>query len=93
MTQITLTHRIEELHELEASIEELKAEAETIRDQIKAEMSNQGLEEMTVGDYIVRWIDVLSSRFDTKRFKVEMGEALYKAYTKEVSSKRFTITH
>lgn len=93
MTQITLTHRIEELNELEASIEELKAEAETIRDQIKAEMSNQGLEEMIVGDYIVRWIDVLSSRFDTKRFKVEMGEALYKAYTKEVSSKRFTITH
>ena len=93
MTQITLTHRIEELNELEAMIETIKAEAEAIKDQIKAEMSDRGLEEMIVGDYIVRWVDVLSSRFDTKRFKTEMGEGLYKEYTKEVSSKRFTITH
>ncbi len=93
MTQITLTHRIEELNDLEVAIEELKVEAEAIRDQIKTEMSDRGVEEMIVGDYIVRWIDVLSSRFDTKRFKVEMGEGLYKEYTKEVSSKRFTITH
>lgn len=93
MTQITLTHRIEELNELEAMIEELKNEAETIRDTIKGEMAERNVDEMIVGDYIVRYIDVLSSRFDTKRFKTEMGEGLYKEYTKEVSSKRFTITH
>ena len=34
MTQITLTHRIEELNELEAMIEELKNEAEAIKDTI-----------------------------------------------------------
>ena len=93
MTQITLAHRIDELNELEAMIDELKNEAETIRDQIKDEMAERNVDEMIVGDYIVRYIDVLSSRFDTKRFKVEMGESLYKEYTKEVSSKRFTITH
>ena len=93
MTQLTLTHRIEELNDLEAMIEELKAEAETIKDAIKNEMADRGVEEMVVGDYIVRWVDILSSRFDTKRFKVEMGEALYKSYTKEVSSKRFSISH
>lgn len=93
MTQIALTHRIEELNEIEAMIEELKAEAENIKDVIKNEMTEQNLEEMIVGDYIVRWVDVLSSRFDTKRFKVEMGEKLYKNYCKEVASKRFTISH
>ena len=93
MTQITLTHRIEELTDLEKAIEELKAEAETIRDQIKEEMTQNNLTEMIVGDYVVRYIDVLSSRFDTKRFKDEMGVSLYQAYTKEVSSKRFSITH
>ena len=93
MTQITLAHRIDELNELEAMIDELKNEAETIRDQIKDEMAERNVDEIIVGDYIVRYIDVLSSRFDTKRFKVEMGESLYKEYTKEVSSKRFTITH
>lgn len=93
MTQITLAYRIEELQELEDTIEQLKLQAESIKDQIKEEMTNKDLEEMIVGDYIVRWVDVLSSRFDTKRFKTEMGESLYKEYTKEVSSKRFTITH
>ncbi|MBR4461302.1 MAG: hypothetical protein IKS51_01805 [Erysipelotrichaceae bacterium] len=93
MTQITLTHRIEELNDLEAMIEELKAEAEAIKDSIKEEMTIRDVEELTVGDYIIRYVDVLSSRFDTKRFKVEMGEALYKNFTKEVSSKRFTISH
>ncbi|MBQ9158948.1 MAG: hypothetical protein IJ136_06465 [Erysipelotrichaceae bacterium] len=93
MTQITLTHRIEELNDLEAMIEELKNEAEAIKDAIKQEMTDRNLEEMIVGDYIIRWVDVLSSRFDTKRFKTELGEDLYKSYTKEVASKRFSISH
>lgn len=93
MTQITLTHKIEELNELEAMVRELQAEVESIKDSIKDEMTERNVEELIVGDYIIRYLDVLSSRFDTKRFKTEMGEALYKNYTKEVSSKRFTITH
>ena len=93
MTQITLTHRIEELNELEAMIEELKTEAEAIKDTIKGEMTERGVEQMIVGDYIIRFTSCLTQRFDCKRFKEEMGEALYKAYTKEVASKRFSISH
>ncbi len=59
MTQITLTHRIEELNDLEAMIEELKAEAETIKDQIKDEMTARDVEEMIVGDYIVRFAFIM----------------------------------
>ena len=93
MTQITLTHRIEEYLDLEEMIEQLQAEAETIRDQIKDEMAERCVDEMNVGDYIVKNISITSSRFDTKRFKDEMGTELYKEYTKEVQSKRFTIIH
>ncbi len=93
MTQITLTHRIEELNELEGMIENLKADAEAIRDQIKEEMTNRGLEQMIVGDYVIKYLSVLTSRFDTKRFKEEIGESVYREYCKEVASKRFTITH
>ena len=93
MTQITLTHRIEELTDLEKSIEELKAEAEAIRDQIKDEMTSRGLEQLVVGDYVIKYLSVLTSRFDTKRFKEEIGESVYREYCKEVASKRFTITH
>ena len=68
-----------------------KAEAETLRDAIKQEMLNQNLEELTAGQYIVRWTSVLSQRFDSTAFKKVMPE-VYKAYTKQVSSRRFTIS-
>ena len=83
--------KIEELKELEALIEEATAEANTIRDSIKAEMVARNTEEMNLGKFIVRFTAVLSSRFDTKRFKEAFGEDVYKAYTKEVSSRRFSI--
>lgn len=93
MTTNMMIRKIETLSEVEQMIEELKAEAEAIKDSLKEVMTINGCDEMSVGDYVVRYTDVLSSRFDTKRFKEEMGADLYKAYTKEISSKRFSIAH
>ena len=93
MTQITLLNKIEELNELEAMIEDIKVQAEAIKDDIKNEMTERNVDEMMVEDYIVRYIDVLTTRFDTKRFKEQLGEATYNAFTKQVSSKRFSIAH
>ena len=92
MTQITLTHRIEELNDLEAMIEELKNEAEAIKDQIKQEMSDRGTDELVVGDYVIRYTQVLTSKFNTKSFKEDYLD-LYKAYLKQTESRRFTISH
>lgn len=86
-----ITSKIESLRELEDLIEEAKSEAEALRDEIKAEMLNRNTEELEAGQYIVRWTSVLSQRFDTTAFKKVMPE-VYKAYTKQVSSKRFTIS-
>ena len=91
MSTHELTAQIESLRALEELIEEAKAEAETLRDAIKQEMLNQNLEELTAGQYIVRWTSVLSQRFDSTAFKKVMPE-VYKAYTKQVSSRRFTIS-
>lgn len=63
----------------------------TIRNEIKAEMDARELEKMIAGQYIVRYTTVLSNRFDIMAFKKVMPE-LYKAYTKQVSSRRFTIS-
>ena len=41
MSTIEITSKIEALKELEALIEEAKAEAETLRDEIKTEMLNR----------------------------------------------------
>ena len=90
MSTNEITSKIEALKDLEALIEEAKAEAETLRDEIKAEMLNRNTEEMEAGQYIIRWTSVLSQRFDTTSFKKVYGD-LYKEYTKQTASRRFSI--
>ena len=91
MSTTELTAQIESLRALEELIEDAKTEAETLRDAIKQELLSREVEELSVGQYIVRWTSVLSQRFDTTAFKKVMPE-VYKAYTKQVSSRRFTIS-
>ena len=91
MSTIEIQAQIESLKALEELIEEAKAEAETLRDSIKQELLNRNTEELTAGKYIVRWTSVLSQRFDSTALKKVMPE-VYKAYTKQVSSRRFSIS-
>ena len=91
MSKIELLAKIELLNKYEAMVEEMKAHADTIRNEIKAEMEASELEEMIAGQYIIRYTSVLSNRFDSTAFKKVMPE-IYKAYTKQVSSRRFTIS-
>ena len=90
MSTIEITSNIEALTDLESLIEEAKAEAEALRDEIKTEMLNRDTEELEAGQYIVRWTSVLTQRFDTTAFKKVMPD-VYKEYTKQVSSRRFSI--
>ena len=90
MSTNELTTKIEALLEWERLMEEAKAEAEAIRDEIKQEMLNRDTEELEAGAFIVRWTSVLTQRFDTTAFKKVMPE-VYKAYIKQVSSRRFSI--
>lgn len=91
MSRNELIAKIEALNEWEAVIEEAKAEAEAIRDSIKQEMLERETEELTAGQYIVRYTNVISNRFDTTSFKKSYGD-LYKAFTKQSASRRFTIS-
>ena len=91
MSANEITTKIEALRELEELIEEAKVEAESLRDEIKAEMLSRNTEEMSVGQYIVRFTSVLSNRFDTTGFKRAYAD-LYKEYTKQTASRRFTIS-
>ena len=90
MSTVEITSKIEALKDLESLIEEAKAEAEALRDEIKTEMLSRNTEELEAGQYIVRWTSVLTQRFDTTAFKKVMPD-VYKAYTKQVSSRRFSI--
>ena len=90
MSNNEIIKKIEALAEWETIIEDAKAEAEAIRDMLKAEMLEQNTEELEAGAYIIRWTSVLSNRFDSTAFKKEHAD-LYKSFTKQVASKRFSI--
>ena len=90
MSTNDLVIKVEQLKELENLLEEVKVEAEAIRDEIKQEMMARDTEELEAGQYIVRWTSILSNRFDTTAFKKVMPD-VYKAYTKQISSRRFSI--
>ena len=91
MSKIELLAKIELLNRYEAMMEEIKGEADKVRNAIKAEMEAREVEELIAGQYIVRYTSVLSNRFDSTAFKKVMPE-LYKAYTKQTASRRFTIS-
>ena len=90
MANNELLSKIEALNEWEALMEEARAEADAIRDSIKQEMMERDTEELECGQYIIRYTSVLSNRFDTTAFKKTYGD-LYKAFTKQTASKRFSI--
>ncbi len=90
MSMNELEKKIEELKEWEALLDEAQKAVEGLRDEIKAEMVEQEAEELQCGKYIVRWTSVLSNRFDSTAFKAVYAD-LYKKYTKQVKSKRFSI--
>ena len=90
MSTIDLEGYVEKMQEWDAIAEEAKAEADALRDKIKAEMLARDTEELEAGRYIVRWTPVLSSRFDTASFKKQYGD-LYQSFTKQVASRRFSV--
>ena len=93
MSRNELIAKIETLQTLEAPYRRnqsrsLKPSATVSRQRWK----QPDAEELSAGGYIVRWTSVLTTRFDTKSFKEKFGEEVYKAFTKQVSSRRFSIS-
>lgn len=91
MSRTEIESKIEQLNEWEAIRAEAEQEAEALRDEIKAEMLMRDTEELTAGKFIVRWTSVLTNRFDSTAFKKEYND-LYQAFTKQISSRRFSIS-
>lgn len=90
MSTNQITSKIEALLEWEQIMAEAKEEADALRDELKQEMLLRNTEELSAGQYIVRWTSVLSQRFDATAFKKTMPE-VYRSFLKQVTSRRFSI--
>ena len=91
MSRNELVAKIEALNEWEQLMEEAKAQAEAIKESLKDELLERNVEELEAGSYIIRYKTVSTSRFDSTAFKKHYTD-LYKAFLKQSTSHRFTIS-
>ena len=85
MSTNELEMKCQELRELQRLIEEAQAEAETIKDAIKAHMGDS--ETAYAGEYKITWKPV---RIDTTALKKAMPEVA-QAFTRQTTARRFTL--
>lgn len=88
MSTHELENKIRELRQLQALAEEAQAEAENIKDTIKAIMGD--MEELRAGEYKVTWRAVKSARIDTNALKTELPEVAER-YTVQTTARRFLV--
>lgn len=77
-----------ELRQLLALIEEAQAEAESIKDELKAAMGDN--DTMQAGEYKITYKTVTSSRIDTTALKKALPDVA-QAFTKESTTRRFCV--
>ena len=80
--------KVRELRQLQALIDEAQAEAEAIKDAIKAAMGDS--EALRVGEYSITWKPVTTARIDTGALKKALPDVAA-AFTREVTARRFCV--
>ena len=88
MSTTELEMKIRELRQLQQLIEEAQAEAEGIRDVIKAHMGDT--EELRAGEYKITWKPVTSSRLDAAALRKALPDAA-QAFTRQTTTRRFCV--
>ena len=77
-----------ELRQIQTLIEEAQAEAEAIRDAIKAAMGDS--EAVQAGEYKITWKPVKTARIDTTALKKALPDVA-QAFTRETTTRRFCV--
>ena len=80
--------KVRELRQLQALIDEAQAEAEAIKDTIKAAMGDS--EALRVGEYSITWKPVTTVRIDTSALRKALPDVAA-AFTREVTTRRFCV--
>ena len=90
MSNTELNRKLRELKELKIMQDELQSEIDSLQDEIKGYMTAAQIDTLNIDVFKVTYKEVTSSRFDSTAFKKQHSE-LYKSFTKQVASKRFSV--
>ncbi len=91
MTMTSLDPKATRLRELLMQIEDLEAEADAIRDEMKAAMIDSGDETISGTGWKATWKPVTSSRIDTTALKNALPD-IAERFTKTSTTCRFCFT-
>lgn len=91
MSRFEIEAMVREYKGIEKMVGELTGKMNSIEERIKREMVERDVPELVCSAGVVRFIDVLSTRFSGTFFKKIVGADVYKMFCREVASKRFTI--
>ena len=90
MTLQEIENKIKEYKELQRMAEELNAEMDKIKDELKAEFEKEHTDTITTNCYKVTYKTVTTKRVDTTALKKNMPDVAER-FTKATTAKRFTI--
>lgn len=83
-----LESKCRELRQLQALIDEAQAEAEALRDTIKAAMGSQ--ETVQAGEYRITWKPVTSARLDAAALRKALPDVAER-FTRTTTTRRFCV--
>ena len=90
MSEQNLLSVIREIKEYQIMLDELESTIEGLKDQVKAHMTQSGIDKMTVDIHKVSYTPVSTTRIDTTALKRDMPEIATR-YSKTSESRRFQI--
>ena len=88
MSTSEIESKVRELRQLQALIEEAQAEAEGIKDAIKAAMGDS--EELRAGEYRITWKPVQATRLDTAALRKALPDVAER-FTRTTTTRRFCV--
>lgn len=90
MSTNELNQKAHDYFAIQDMIRELEEQAEAIKDQMKAVMVENSVEELNGAGWRATWHNTTTNRFDSSAFKKAHAD-LYAAFSKPVTGTRFTL--
>lgn len=88
MSTQEIERKVRELRQLQALVEEAQAEAEAIKDSLKAILGDS--DELRAGEYRITWKSVKAARIDTTALRKALPDVA-QAFTRETVTRRFCV--
>ena len=88
MSENDIIRKVKLLREMQRMAEDAQAEAEALKDEIKAYMGDS--EELRAGEYRITWKAVKASRIDTAALRKALPDVA-QAFTRETVTRRFCV--